>query len=117
MSQISTPCPLTIEVEQNGDVATIKCHGKLIFGFCDVLYSKIRELIPASKCIVLDLTDLQHMDSMGLGTIVRAYVSANSAGTSLVLINMGPRIRQMLGVTNLLSVLTEMCEKGVTIRF
>jgi anti-anti-sigma factor len=117
VAQISTPCPLTIEVEQSGDVATIKCHGKLVFGFCDVLYSKIRELIPTSKCIVLDLTDLQQMDSMGLGTIVRAYVSANSAGSSLVLVNIGPRIRQMLGVTNLLTVLTEMCEKGVTIRF
>jgi anti-anti-sigma factor len=117
MSQLSTPCPVTLDVERSGDVTTVKCHGKLVFGFCDVLYSKVRELIPTSKCIVLDLTDLQQMDSMGLGTIVRAYVSANAAGTSLVLINMGPRIRQMLGVTNLLSVLTEMCEKGVTIRF
>ena len=117
MSQTQTPCPVTLEVERSGDVTTIKCHGKLVFGFCDVLYSKIRELIPTSKRIVLDLTDLQQMDSMGLGTIVRAYVSANAAGTSLVLINIAPRIRQLLGVTNLLSVLTDMCEKGVSIRF
>jgi hypothetical protein len=30
---------------------------------------------------------------------------------------MGPRIRQLLGITNLLSVLTDMCEQGVNIRF
>jgi hypothetical protein len=34
-----------------------------------------------------------------------------------VLINLGPRIKQLLGITNLLSVLTDMCEQGVTIRF
>jgi len=117
MSQLSTRCPVTLEVERSGDVATLKCHGKLVFGFCDVLYSTVRELIPGSKCIVLDLTDLQQMDSMGLGTIVRLYVSAKTAGTSLVLINIGPRIQQLLGVTNLLSVLTDMCEKGVSVRF
>jgi hypothetical protein len=35
----------------------------------------------------------------------------------LQLINIGARVRQLLGVTNLLSVLTEMCEQGVSIRF
>jgi len=35
----------------------------------------------------------------------------------LQLINIGARVRQVLGVTNLLSVLTDMCEQGVTIRF
>jgi hypothetical protein len=34
-----------------------------------------------------------------------------------MLVNMAPRIRQLLGITNLLSVLTDMCEQGVTIRF
>jgi anti-sigma B factor antagonist len=108
---------LTLEVERVGEVATVKCHGKLVMGVCDVLASKVKTLIPDTKRIVLDLTDLQHMDSMGLGTIVRLYASAKSGGSCLVLVNLGPRIRQLLGITNLLSVLTDMCEQGVTIRF
>ena len=55
------------------------------------------------------------MDSMGLGTLVRLYVSAKAGGSCVVLVNVGPRIRQLLGITNLLSVLTDMCEQGVTI--
>ena len=86
-------------------------------GVCDVLTCKVRELIPTSKRIVLDLTGLTQMDSLGLGTIVRLYVSAKAGGSCLVLVNVGPRIRQLLGITNLLSVLTDMCEQGVTIRF
>ena len=85
--------PLTLEVERNGDVATVKCHGKLVHGVCDLLTSKVRVLIPDTKRIVLDLTDLKHMDSMGLGTIVRLYVSAKAGGSCIVLINMAPRIR------------------------
>jgi hypothetical protein len=48
---------------------------------------------------------------------VRLYVSAKSAGCCLELINLGARIRQLLGMTNLLSVLTDMCEQGITLRF
>ncbi|MGA2148547.1 MAG: STAS domain-containing protein [Bryobacteraceae bacterium] len=64
---------------------------------------------------MLDLTDLTHMDSMGLGTVVRLYVSARSAGCDLELINIGKRIRQVLGVTNLLSVFTIIGENGIRV--
>lgn len=108
---------LTLDLERHGDVSTLKCHGKLVMGVCDLLTCKVRELIPRSKRIVLDMTDLQQMDSLGLGTIVRLYVSAKAGGSCLVLVNVGPRIRELLGVTHLLSVLTEMCEQGVSLRF
>jgi anti-sigma B factor antagonist len=117
MPEIPAVRQLTLDVERNGDVATVKCHGKLVMGVCDVLAGEVRALIPNTKRIVLDLTDLKHMDSMGLGTIVRLYVSAKAGGSCVVLVNMAPRIRQLLGITNLLSVLTDMCEQGVTIRF
>jgi len=117
MAQAAAVSQLTFDVERKGDVFTVKCHGKLVLGVCDVLASKVKELIPQSKRIVLDLTDLSMMDSIGLGTLVRLYVSAKAGGSCVVLVNVGPRIRQLLGITNLLSVLTDMCEQGVNIRF
>jgi anti-sigma B factor antagonist len=57
------------------------------------------------KCrVILDLTDLGYMDSSGLGTLVGLYISAKKAGCELQLINLSPRIRELLGVTHLLSV-------------
>ncbi len=117
MAQAAAVSLLTLDVERNGDLFTVKCHGKLVLGVCDVLAAKVKELIPQSKRIVLDLTDLSQMDSIGLGTLVRLYVSAKAGGSCITLVNVGPRIRQLLGVTNLLSVLTDMCEQGVNIRF
>ena len=117
MPSQTTADSLAFEIEPKGDTAVVHCHGRLTSGTTDAFSSKIRQLIPATKCIVLDLTDVGYMDSMGLGTIVRLYVSAKTGGSSLRLINLAARVRQMLGVTNLLSVLTDMCEHGVTIRF
>ena len=37
MPEIAAVSPLTLDVERNGDVATVKCHGKLVLGVCDVL--------------------------------------------------------------------------------
>src|SRR3974390_1040780 len=103
MPSPTTASSLTFEIEPKGDTAVFHCHGRLMFGTTDALSAKVRLLIPVTRCIVLDLTGVSHMDSVGLGTIVRLYVSAKSGGSSLRLINLGAHIRQMLGITNLLS--------------
>jgi anti-sigma B factor antagonist len=95
---------LTLDVDPSGDAVAVRCKGRLVAGVNDHLYLEVSQLIPGSKRIVLDLTDLTHMDSTGLGTLVRLYVSAKSAGCALQLYNIGKPIRQLLGVTHLLSV-------------
>jgi anti-sigma B factor antagonist len=95
---------LTLVVDRTGDDAEVRCSGRLVAGVNDRLYLEVSRLIPSSKRILLDLTDLTHMDSTGLGTLVRLYVSAKSAGCTLLLFNIGKPIRQLLGLTHLLSV-------------
>ena len=93
-------------MERHGDAVVVRCTGKLVAGVTDLLYTEVSRLIPDSKRIVLDLAELTYMDSMGLGTIIRLYVSAKAAGCELELINIGQRIQQLLGITNVLSVFT-----------
>jgi anti-sigma B factor antagonist len=97
------------------DVTLVKCRGKLVASARDILYDRVSPLIPHNQRVVLDLTDLTDMDSMGLSTMVRLYISAKSAGCDFELINLGKRIRQLLGVTNLLSVFESVCEKNIKI--
>ena len=103
-----------VETVRTGDEAVVRCRGKLVAGVTGVLYSEVSQLIPTSKKVVLDLSELTHMDSMGLGTVVRLYVSSKSGGCTLELINLGPRIRQLLGMTNLLAVFSSVGESGIT---
>lgn len=103
---------LTVEVERTGDGAVVRCHGKLMAGD-DVLYSAVKRLIPECKRIVLDMTNMTLVDSMGLGMLVRLYVSAKSAGCELQMVNLGKRVRDLLALTNLLSVFATVGEQGI----
>jgi anti-anti-sigma factor len=101
------PLVLTIEVERCPDsVAVVRCHGKLIAGVTDILMNVVRPLLSDHKRVVLDLSDLQHTDSMGLGALVRLYVAAKNAGCSLELTHLSKQIRNLLGLTHLLDVFT-----------
>ena len=80
----------------------MRLHGKLSMGVSNLLHARVKKLIPEHKRIVLDLSDLSHMDSSGLGTLVGLFVSARSAGCSLELVNLSHGIQKVLSLTNLL---------------
>jgi anti-sigma B factor antagonist len=113
MSENAAANLLTLEIDRTGEAVVVKCHGKLVAGLTDILYRNVKPLIPDSKRIVLDLTDLTRMDSMGLGALVRLYVSARSAGCDLQLMNLGKQVRQLLGTTNMLSAFTVIGENNI----
>jgi len=113
MSDKATASLLTLDISRAGNAAVVRCHGKLVAGVNDILYTRVSQLIPGSKRIVLDLTNLARVDSMGLGTLVRLYVSARSAGCSLELVNLGKQLRQLLGTTGLMSVFVVIGEHGI----
>ncbi len=104
---------LMLDVKRTGNTVVVKCDGQLVAGVNDILYSRVSRLIPESKRIVLDLTNLTRVDSMGLGTLVRLYVSARPAGCSLELVNLGKQVRQLLGTTGLMSVFVIIGEHGI----
>jgi anti-sigma B factor antagonist len=106
-------CPLTLDFTHAGSTVVVKLNGRLVSGVNDILYTRVKALMPDTKRIVLDLTHLTRVDSMGLGTLVRLSVSARSAGCSLELVNLGKQVRQLLGMTNLLSVFAIIGEHGI----
>lgn len=104
---------LQLAVERCDDGFLVRCSGRLVAGANDRFYREIGELIPGSKRIVLDMTELTHMDSTGIGTLVRLYVSAKSSGCALQLKNIGKSVRQLLGVTHLIDVLAVVGENNI----
>ena len=102
----SQPAPsLTFSVQRYQDCIVVHCTGRLVSGLNHLLNAEVGQLLPGPTCIVLDFEHLTHMDSSGLGTLVRLYVHARSAGCKLEVENMGASIRHLLGITHLLSVL------------
>jgi anti-anti-sigma factor len=109
----ATPAPFTLEIEDHGSTAVVRCHGKLLAGFTDLLYVPVSQLLPTHQRLILDLADLTHMDSMGLGALVRIYVSAGTKGCQLELRHLGKKVRDLLIMTNLLSSFTIVGEHDI----
>ncbi len=83
----------------------IKCQGKLISENADEIRKLVQPLILRGGRIVLDFTDLEYLDSSGLGAIVGLKVSAINRGLcTLELVNLTPRVKKLLTITNLLQL-------------
>jgi anti-anti-sigma factor len=89
-------------VEDDVKVTTVKCHGRLESQTAGELKDLVKPLIAEGGHIVLDLTDVRFVDSLGLGTLVGLKVSAINQGfCTLTVVNLTPRIQELLKLTNL----------------
>jgi anti-anti-sigma factor len=98
------------EVEESADstgwkTTTIHCHGKLVNQTAGQLKELVKPLIPQGGRILLDFADLEYLDISGLGALVGLKVSALHQGlVKLELENLSPRIKDLLKMTNLLTL-------------
>jgi len=98
--------PFEYEIEVSGDTTVIKCHGRVSSDTAGDLKQLVKPMIPKCRRIVLDLTDINHIDSSGLGTLVGLKVSAGAAAyCHLEFINFSPRLKELLRMTKLSQIL------------
>ena len=76
----STAPALTLTTEDHGDVVIVHCRGKLTLGVTDLLYAPVAQLVSNHHCIILDLHELTHMDSMGIGTLLPCMFTGSPTG-------------------------------------
>ena len=106
---------LTFEIERDGEAAVVKCHGRLVAGTTEELYQEVKQVFPQTKVVVVDLAELTYVDSTGLGTLVRLQASARKAGCEFKLLHLGKQLRNVLKLTNLLSVFAQAEDHGINI--
>jgi anti-anti-sigma factor len=83
---------------------TVRCTGRLTIDTSPKLKTEVKALLVNKRRVILDLTDLAHMDSSGLGALVALYISAKSSGCELQMVNLSPRIRELMSMTNIISL-------------
>src|SRR5271170_6520628 len=92
----------TAKDEQGNRVTIVKLHGKLVTETGGELKDVVKPLIAEGGRIILDLGNLSHLDSSGLGTLVGLKASAINRGYCMLEFeNMTPRIVELLRITNL----------------
>jgi len=99
------PIPeLSLETVRSPEETIVRCTGRINSGTSGALQTTVRNLIPETKCVVLDLTDVSYMDSSGLGAIVGLYLSAKRQHCKLKLINLNQRLQELFRLTKLAAV-------------
>jgi anti-sigma B factor antagonist len=63
-------------------------------------------LIPGTKTLMLDLSNLDYISSMGLRVVIKArkFIEGNGGGVNII--NMQPQIKKVFEIANLLSGMT-----------
>lgn len=98
------PPELSFETIRNPEEIIVRCTGKIESGTSAELQTNVRSLMPETKCIVLDLTDVSYMDSSGLGAIIGIYLSARRQRCGLKLIHLNQRLQELFHITKMASV-------------
>jgi anti-anti-sigma factor len=96
-------CELEKSIDENGhQVTTIKCHGELISDTAGEMKELVRPLISPGGRIVIDVGEVKHLDSAGLGALVGLKASAIKQGPCILeLANMTPGVLELLRITHL----------------
>ncbi|MFZ0299190.1 MAG: STAS domain-containing protein [Candidatus Sulfotelmatobacter sp.] len=96
---------LKVTTRTKDGVLVVDCSGRIVFGEeSALLRDTVRQAVTENNRIVLNLGEVNYIDSGGLGTLVALRITAQNAGGTIKLTNLTKRVGDVLQVTKLLTV-------------
>jgi anti-sigma B factor antagonist len=100
------PTGLQLEVRHRGQAVVVHCKGRIVYrNEAAALSQEVGELLDNGQVLVLDFTGVEAIDSAGLGELVLLHMRSQSVGRPIKLANPNQRVRHLLEITNLTSIL------------
>ncbi len=95
---------LRLESRPIGEVFVVQCYGRIIGGNeVFTLHSQVQDAVEKYGDVVLQLENVEFIDSSGLGAMMRLLKAARDKGGDLKLCGVTPKTRKVLELTHLLS--------------
>ena len=98
---------LKITIHNLGNATIFRCTGRITVQHADLLRMTVLKQAPLS-IVVLDLAEITAMDAAGVGALVSLHWWATAIGARLKLMNLTPRVQELLELFNLRSAF-EIC--------
>jgi len=97
---------MKVTTRQVDGVTILDLSGRITLGEGSVqLRDAIRDLLAkGSKLILLNLADVNYIDSSGIGELVSAYTTVRNQGGELKLLNLTKKVHDLLQITKLYTV-------------
>ena len=93
---------LSLHLRRIGDIVVIKCTGRIVEGEeSAALRQQFDQLLPKEPYVLLDLRDVDFIDSGGLGLLVRFLSRARNAHGDVKVCAVPARIGEVLRITRL----------------
>ena len=103
-------CEVSKSAEQDSQgnkVTTVTCHGRVVSENSSELKEVVKPLLPLGGRIIIDLSDVNFIDSSGLGALVGLKISAIKQGLVILeFVNMTPRVLELMHMTNVAQLLS-----------
>ncbi len=98
---------LTLTGDISGDLVVFRCRGRIVVGDEGAMFrERIRSMFTAvTPKIVIDLCDVDYMDSGGVGILVGLWMSVRNRGGDIKLVAPSKRVLEVLDHTKLNTVL------------
>ncbi len=97
---------MKISTRQVDGVTILDCSGRITLGEGSiVLRDAIREILSkGNKKILVNLGDVNYIDSSGIGELVSAFTTVKNQGGELKLLNLTKKVHDLLQITKLYTV-------------
>jgi len=97
---------LKVSTRQVDGVSIVDCSGRITLGEGSiVLRDTVKDLLgKGQKKILLNLGDVNYIDSSGIGELVSAYTTAKNQGGELKLLKLTKKVHDLLQITKLYTV-------------
>jgi anti-sigma B factor antagonist len=97
---------LQIDSREVGHVSILDVQGRIVLGDeIHTLRDAVRRLVAdGKKKIILNLADVDYLDSSGVGELVGCFTTVRNAGGELKLLNLTQKVQDVLHVTKLYTV-------------
>src|SRR6476660_6276348 len=99
-------------------VTIVDCSGRITLGEGSVvLRDAVKDLLSkGQKKIVLNLADVNYIDSSGIGELVSAYTTVKNQGGELKLLNLTKKVHDLLQITKLYTVFDVKDEEAAAVK-
>ena len=103
---------------QVNGVTIVDLSGRITLGEGSVvLRDTVRDLLSkGQKKILLNLGDVNYIDSSGIGELVSAYTTVKNASGEMKLLHLTKRVHDILQITRLFTVFDVQSDESVAIR-
>lgn len=96
---------MKINVRKRDDVTILDIQGKITIGGDLALREAIHKAVnDGEKKIVVNLREVTTIDSSGVGELVSSYTTVTKNGARLKLVNLPPKVQDVLTITQLITV-------------